>query len=262
MPIDMCKLCLQTKELRDSHMLPSAVWRLLNEPGHKLNHPILMTEKLALTSSRQIHNYVLCADCEQLLNKNGEHYTIAQMRGRRGFPLLDRLRKTTPIASFESVSSYSGSAAGVDTEKLVYFGLSVVWRAGAYKWKNLYSDNAIYFLDLGSFLEPMRQYLLGTAPFPSHITVNVQAASDTQSQWSAYTPAWAAGGRCPVVGFLACGIHFAVAMGNPHPPGYLLACCHNSGEKIIFEKDISGQSTRAFNRLYATTRVVGQLRDR
>lgn len=256
----MCKLCLLTKDLRDSHMLPSAVWRLLNETSQKLRHPILMTGKVALTTSRQIHGYVLCSDCEQLLNKNGEHYTIGQMRGKRGFPVLQRLRVALPMASAGTVCSYNGAAIGVDTEKLAYFALSVVWRAGAHKWKNLYSDEPTYSIDLGPFLERMRKYLLGTSPFPPNITVNVQVASDTQSQRSAYTPSWAAGARCPVVGFLVCGIHFAVAMGNPLPPEYLQTCCYNSPQKIIFEKDISGQSTRAFNRLYATTRIVGQLR--
>ena len=262
MPMDVCKLCLQLKDLRDSHMLPSAVWRLLNEPGHKLRHPILMTEKVAVTTSRQIHDYVLCDDCEQRFNRMGEHYTIRQMRGKRGFPLLHRLRSAQPVASAETVRLYHGAAIGVDTEKLAYFALSVVWRAGAYEWKNLYSDKSTYSIDLGPFLEPMRQFLVGAAPFPVNVSVNVQVASDTQSQRSAYTPSWATGAQCPVVGFLVCGIHFAVAMGNPLPSDYLQTCCYNSPDKLIFEKDISGQSTRAFNRLYATARVAGQLRRR
>ena len=258
----MCKLCLKERDLQDSHLLPSAVWRRLNEPGPKLHPPILMTEKVALTTSQQIHDYVLCRDCEQLLNKNGEHYTISQMHGKRGFPLLRRLRGAQAIASAGTVRSYCGAAIGVDTEKLAYFGLSVVWRAGAHEWKNSYSDKPTYSIDLGPFLEPMRRYLLGTASFPSNISVNVQVASDAQSQRSAYTPSWAVGARCPVVGFLVCGIHFAVAMGNPLPPEYLQTCCYNSPEKVIFEKDISEQSKRAFNRLYATTRVSGKLRRR
>jgi hypothetical protein len=260
MPIDLCKLCLLTKDLRDSHMLPSAVWRLLNEPGQKLRHPILITEKVALTTSRQIHDYVLCDICEQLLNINGEDCTISQMRGKRAFPLLQRLHVALPMASVGTVSSYNGAAIGVETEKLAYFALSVVWRAGAHKWRNLYSDESTYSIDLGLFLELMRQYLLGMAPFPSNVTVTVRVASDTQSQRCAYPPSWAKGTQCPVVGFLVCGIHFSVAMGNPLPAEYLKMCCYNSPDKVIFETDISGQSTRAFNRLYATTRVVGQLR--
>jgi len=49
-------------------------------------------------------------------------------------------------------------------------------------------------------------------------------------------------------------------MGNPLPSDYLQTCCYNSPDKVIFEKDISGQSMRAFNRLYTTARVAGQLR--
>jgi hypothetical protein len=154
------------------------------------------------------------------------------MRGKRGFPLLQRLHGAQAIASAGTVRSYRGAAIGVDTEKLAYFGLSVVWRAGAHEWNNSYSDKPTYSIDLGPFLEPMRRYLLGTASFPSNITVNVQVASDTRSQCSAYSPSWATGARCPVVGFLACGIHFAVAMGNPLPPEYLQTRCYNSPDKM------------------------------
>jgi hypothetical protein len=174
--MDVCKLCLQLKDLRASHLLPSGVFRLLNEPGHKLRHPILMTEKVAVTTSRQIRDYVLCDDCEQRFNRMGEHYTVGQMCGRRGFPLLQRLRSTQPVASAETVRLHHGAAIGVDTEKLAYFALSVVWRAGAYKWNNLYSDKTTYSIDLGPFLEPMRQFLLGTGPFPVNVSVNVQVA--------------------------------------------------------------------------------------
>ena len=182
------------------------------------------------------------------------------MRRQRGFPLLDRLRVAQWISSHEDVRVYSGKAIGVDTEKLAYFAVSVVWRAGAYKWRNLYSDKRTYSIDVEPFLEPMRQYLLGNGPFPQNLTVNVQVATDAQSQQSAYAPSLAAGTPCRIYGFLTCGIHFAVAMDTPLPPQYLETCCHNSTAKVIFEKNLQGQSTRAFNRLYATTRVTGKLR--
>ncbi len=221
-----------------------------------------MTEKVALTTSRQIHDCVLCGDCEQLLNKNGENYVISQMRGKHGFPLLDRLRVAPSVGSAGNVRVYNGADIGVDTEKLAYFAVSVVWRAGVHKWRNLYSNNSTYSIDVGPFLEPMRQYLLGTGPFPANLAVNVQAATDFHSQRSAYTPSLAAGTPCPIFGFLTCGIHFAIAMGTPLPQQYFQTCCHNSPGKLIFEKDLRGQSTRAFNRLYGTTSVTGQLRRR
>jgi hypothetical protein len=259
MPHGTCKLCLTKTDLRDSHLLPSAVWRLLSEPGHKLRHPILMTEKVALTTSRQIHDYVLCGDCEQLLNKNGENYAISQMRGRHGFPLLDRLRVAQSLGYSGNVQVYNGADIGVDTEKLAYFAISVVWRAGTYKSRNLYSNSSTYSIDVGTFLEPMRQYLLGTGPFPANLSVNIQIATDFHSQHSAYTPSLAAGTPCPIFGFLTCGIHFAVALGTPLPQQYFQTCCHSSPDQLIFAKDLSGQSTRAFNRLFAATRVTGQL---
>jgi hypothetical protein len=181
------------------------------------------------------------------------------MRGAGGFPLLQRLRVAQSVGSSGSVRVYSGSAIGIDTDKLAYFGVSVVWWAAAHEWKNLYSDHEPYSIDVGCFMEPMRQYLFGIAQFPTNVAVNVQVATDHRSQCSAYTPALAAGTPCKVFGFLTCGIHFAVSMGMPLPQQYSETCCYSSRDQLIFEKDLSGQSARAFNRLYATTRVAGAL---
>ncbi len=260
MPRGICKLCLRKKYLQDSHLLPSAVWRLLREPGHKLQHPILMTEKVAVTTSKQIHDYVLCSDCEGRFNKHGETYTIRQMCGKAGFRLLERLRVSPPVDFRVGTRAYSGLAIGIDTEKLAYFALSVVWRAGVHKWRNLYSDQPVYSINIGTFLEPMRRYLLGISPFPANVAVNVIVATDDQSQHSAYTPSLAAGTPCTTFGFLTCGIHFGVFMGNPLPPVYRKICCYNSPRRLIFDKNLKGQTTRAFNRLYSTTRVSDKLR--
>ena len=260
MPRGVCKLCLKTKNLQDSHLLPAAVWRRLREPTHKLQHPILMTEKVALTTSSQIHDYVLCRDCEQLLSKNGEAYAARLMCGKTRFPLMERLRVAPPVDFRIGTKAYSGSAIGVDTDKLAYFALSVVWRAAVHQWKSPHSNQPIYSINVGPFLEPMRRYLLGTGPFPADVAVNVIVATDDQSQRTAYTPSLAAGASCMTFGLLVCGIHFAISMANPLPSLNRKGCCYNTPDHLIFEKDLKHQTTRAFNRLYATTHVTAKLR--
>ena len=55
---------------------------------------------------------------------------MGQLWNGKRFPLLDRLNVAIGMRRSEDAVVYSGSACGVNTEKLGYFALSVIWRAG------------------------------------------------------------------------------------------------------------------------------------
>ena len=75
----LCKLCKQDRELRDSHFLPAAVYAQLRNPADQNPNPVLITKKLSLTTSKQMKDYVLCAECEERLSKFGETWVLANM---------------------------------------------------------------------------------------------------------------------------------------------------------------------------------------
>ncbi len=63
-PLD-CALCLQNRELRDSHLVPKALYRLaraLNRPSKP--DPVLLTSSGRKQTSFRASQYLLCADCE------------------------------------------------------------------------------------------------------------------------------------------------------------------------------------------------------
>jgi hypothetical protein len=77
MPNGICKLCLLTKDLRDSHLLPRSLYKKSRGSGTKGNQdPLLVTKDAQKQSSYQITDYVFCVGCEHRLNVNGEQYVL------------------------------------------------------------------------------------------------------------------------------------------------------------------------------------------
>lgn len=89
-----CKLCLEDKDLQDSHLIPASMYRIIRK-SQGLD-PVFMTAKRIGTSSRQITAHELCWDCEQLFRKNGEDYMSGQVFQGSEFPLLNRFKFAMP----------------------------------------------------------------------------------------------------------------------------------------------------------------------
>jgi len=218
-----------------------------------------MTDRIAVKAHQQTKDYLLCAECEDRFNRNGEKYATSLMRTPKGFKLLDRLN-VAPTVSFRiDGTAFSGSDIGIDMDQLAYFALSIFWRAGAHVWKSKYTVKEDYSIDLGEYLEPIRKFLLGGL-FPRNMSVMVTTAKDYLSQYFAYAPAPTRG--IPVIGFafLTCGIHFALFLGKPLLPTYQRFCCVRSPRRLLFMRDISAQSMHAAGRLYELGRPAGNMK--
>src|SRR6266545_1022909 len=102
MPIGVCRLCLQTGQLQNSHLLPKALSKLLTTlakaSAASNANPIAITPAVALQTSRQVCDYLLCAACEDLLSKGGEKWVVGNCwRSDEKFSLRSSLEKTTPL---------------------------------------------------------------------------------------------------------------------------------------------------------------------
>ena len=95
-----------------------------------------MTPSHVVSTSQQIHDYLLCAECKHRLNVGGEQYIYAVSFDGKKFPLKDRLASGTPVP-IGPYLRYSGQQVGVDVENLVYFAVSMVWRDGVHSWKTI-----------------------------------------------------------------------------------------------------------------------------
>ena len=248
-----CKLCRQYKELCDSHLIPAAMYKYLLDRTQKNPHPIVVGRNITTTTSQQVTDYVLCADCEDLFNKNGENWMVRQVWNGQRFPLLDRLNVAHPQYMFREFVAFSGVATGVDTDKLGYFGLSVLWRAAVHIWATPFGGRTSR-LNLGSSEEPIRSFLLRQSPFPNNIcAVLATVCTDKASVGSFYMPSPVS--RIPETAFslLTLGVHFMVFVGSI-PSVLRGCCCLQSAKKLIWARNCEQKTVEAFAQLMVTSK--------
>lgn len=179
-----CGLCLQKKELQNSHLLPAALYKQLREPSVGSDpNPVIVTRSRALTSSKQVSSPFLCADCELRFSVNGENYVVTQCAKRNGsFKLRELLQGASPLCVDDK-----NQTAVYDVQRLLdtkadqylYFAASVFWRASAHSWKM--GGEQVGKICLGEkYQEQFRLYLFGEAIFPQNARVYVHVSSETQ----------------------------------------------------------------------------------
>lgn len=247
-----CKLCLQQRKLHKSHFIPSAFYKYILSPSEGNPNPVLVGRSVTATTSRQVRDYLLCAECEDLFNKNGEQEIVKWVWNGKQFPLANRLAVAHQHFTFGNALVYSGSAIGIDVEKIAYFVLSVIWRAAVHQWDLMFGDRST-LLDLGKTEEPIRQYLHGDADFPDQVAITATACTDRTSM-TFYPPCPATDIPCTAFGFLALGIRFLVYVGDNIPLAARRTCFMKSDHQLLFQRDCSQKIFHAFAELMKTSR--------
>lgn len=146
----------------------------------------------------------------------------------------------SPLPQYPSQTVYSGlSIPGLEMNRLVYFGVSVFWRASAATFKN--SGQRDVLVSLARYKEDFRKFLLGLSAFPEHAAIWI-AVSNTPS------PA-------PVMNFPSSqkvesyhqhcfeipGVSFILFVGKRLTERIRELCAARSPERIIFFTDIDSQ---------------------
>jgi hypothetical protein len=254
MNVDKCKLCLrENQELQASHLIPAAMYERVCESGAKNPNPVILTRKRVVQSSRQITTYLLCRECEQRFSKNGEEWMTGQvLDGKKDFPLLDRLKEGAPFRVGAAYEAYSGTAVGVDTEKLAYFGLSVLWRASVAKW--WISSTETTAIDLGEHQEPIRRFLLGETGFPHDVLAIATVCTDFDSQGCFYPPCAVPQNPFRAYSLLTLGVSFRFFMGADVPPEFRAFCCVHSSDRRITVANHRESSHHSFGHLFASAK--------
>jgi hypothetical protein len=177
----ICSLCLEARELRESHFLPKALYRLILARGTRSPHPIRISAGGREQSSFQATHRLLCAACETLFDRNGENWVMRHCyRGRGIFRLRTILEAVAPLEASADCRIYSASATpSISIDQIAYFCTSVFWRAAVRDW---YVDNRKYeAISLGvKYQEQIRQYLLGETHFPDNAAICVVVSNLTK----------------------------------------------------------------------------------
>lgn len=250
----ICKLCLQTRELRHSHLLPKALYRMSRWKGEKNPNPLLLSAEGAVQTSLQVKDYVLCSECEQRFNREGERYAMSQVQRGGKFPLLAALSAVSPSKASGGFAWYHRSVTpGIDREKLAYFALSVFWRASVHVWHN--PEKMDPPIRLGSFEEPIRKYLLGETGFPDEIVLMLFVCTDSFSQNVFYEPNRGNDLDPTTWTFEARGLNFFLSGKSGKPPRFWEACLVKGPNQMIVARDCHDKVAGAVNQLIEAARV-------
>lgn len=229
MPVGICKLCLQTHDLRGSHLLPKALYRISRFEGSPNPNPWLVTARGRVQTSRQIKDFVFCHDCEQRLSRNGERYAMNQVNRDSGFALLSALQGGSPGKSSGGFTFYDRTTTPtIDREKLGYFALSVFWRAAVHLWHRPEQKDPM--VCLGKYQEPIRKYLVGETSFPSEVVVLLFVCTDLFSQSVFYEPSKGSQSDESTWTFQTRGLNFFL-MGKEGKPDRLGEACLVQGPR-------------------------------
>jgi hypothetical protein len=146
-----CPLC-QTKNTvrKESHILPKWAYKRARDSRAKNPNPMVVADGTAIQTSKQITEYMLCDNCEQLLGRDDNWASRALYQEDGSAPLVQRSTRERDalVVSDE------------DADALVRFCLSVIWRG--HHAKDLATD-------LGPYADSIRDYLYGSGPVPDAV---------------------------------------------------------------------------------------------
>lgn len=238
MPQGICRLCLAHAELRESHLIPRAIYKLLRSPADSHPNQVLITEEEKVRTQQQVKDYVFCDRCEQLLNDRGERWVIEHAwRSVSDFRILDALSVTKPSAAAPGFAAYDGAAAGLDMAQIVHFGAGIFWRSAAYQWSPV-ERRTPPRLELGPYEEELRRSVLGVSSFPDNAAMVVSVSSDKSILRNERFTVPHLDGRergYRRYSFVVPGLYFELLFGKVLPPAARELCIRRSG--LIFVSD-------------------------
>jgi len=233
MPRGICKLCLYDKELQDSHLIPKGVFKSLRIDGKE---SISVTAERILKISPQFKAFLLCRDCEERLNIGGETWVLKHMARqipKHQFLLFDMLTDAAVCRSDEDGRTYAAAQVPeIDTGRLAYFALSMLWRIAIHDWKGV--DGYIRRLDLGPYEDPIRRFLVGEGPFPARCFTRVLVwPNKTSVLYATYLIRRNLERQFRLFSFYIPGITFCLYVGKGVPAELRESCCYSSARKPI-----------------------------
>lgn len=264
--IGKCKLCGEHRELQESHLLPAAVYKMCRsdkaegpDPIGIRNDPQIQAFRVFQTS-RQITGYVLCFDCEQLLNANGEDWVLPQLSTLQGFPFYEKLTTIQPAIVDDDIAAYeSVKVPNIRTDCLIHFGMGIFWKAAAHDWQ---TGHGTVGLEFGPYRDQIRTFLLG-GNFPMHAYLMINVVPPTYPTVSAYLPYHSKALHVHHYSFYVPGIEFMLTLSKT-APDYLRATCiaSNPSRPILVGKFTAEFIGMRFAEAFQHGRIPAQLAER
>lgn len=130
----ICKMCLFRKDLVCSHLIPAAPYEYCRADSVD---PVRVGDGFVMHTTRQTQDYLLCPDCEDILNKGGESWVTSKLCTiERKFPLHE-LVISGPAACQDASGGlyFAADNPRIDIDKLAHFGMGIFWKASVHSWR-------------------------------------------------------------------------------------------------------------------------------
>jgi hypothetical protein len=118
----------------------------------------------------------------------------------------------------------------LQVEKLIYFAMSVFWRAGAHVWRR---NGQELHIELGPFLEPTRRFLLGEDRFPARTGLAIRVSGLSKMLETAHLPESQRENGYHAHGFSIPGLAFLLTTGQLVPNAFLQSATAPSPERFV-----------------------------
>lgn len=152
-----CRLCQQSRVLKNSHILPSWMFRRLL-PGDEKQF-IRIGEGAIVLTNNNFREYLFCEDCEKIFKVDEDHVVAISRHDDGTFSGRDGLR-VIPILQPEDPHR---DASAIGPASLGRFAIGVYWRA---------SVSTHFSMTLPPDVsEGVRLFLLGQAGLPDNVTL-------------------------------------------------------------------------------------------
>lgn len=242
----ICKMCLLERDLVLSHLMPAALYAYCYRDEHR---PIKYGDGFLLPTDRQTKDYLLCEDCEDILNHGGESWIADKLATwERTFPLYNILAKLP--ADFDEdgmVVYFAAQNPEIKVDKLTHFALGLFWKASVHPWKTGRTEPRI---ELGPYSEDIRKWLIGEGSFPKHVYLITAIERPARAQIALNDPYEGVRGGGHNFFVHVPGLLFMLTVGKTVDESMQWLCIHNNPRNPI---NISDGLTNSYEQLMAGT---------
>ena len=219
--LKVCALCKQNREIRKSHFIPQAVFKLCRNDASSSPHPVAVFENVAFRSAYQYEQPLLCDECEDRFSSHGERDVIPMLLNASGrFKLKQELKESARLPDKAGEIYSARENYGDLADALFYFGASIIWRGSATDWRIGKQERRPN--KLGTYQEQFRLYLLNEGPMPSNTTLLLFIAKEDSVTPNISLPSGQKKVTYHIHRFYVPGVEFRFLVGSeiPYKPSY------------------------------------------
>jgi hypothetical protein len=227
-----CRLCGAVGvPLMDSHIMPKWAYRRTRDLTGAVGspHPIQVKDGVAVQTSAQITEYMLCRGCEELLGRDENYVSKLAYQEDQTLGLAQYVREdaifSRGLRMLAGVRTRAVAISHLDCQAIARFAASVFWRAHVVRTQKfdglrLWKDQA----------EALSRFVRGERRLPDRMCltlfVPVDGAFALTGVFSStlFTPATAVKGEDSAHQFLVPGLVFNLTTGSHSIPELCLAC--------------------------------------